>query len=294
MLLDACSKLQSNVDVKMIFILLMLKLAKYVENAKDEKGIPDSTQKIFNKVKGNINKIMNKKNSSYYIRLLSKNKNDIVSNDTIKLIGKLLGVPFESNMSIFSMSNFSELMRHLEYESRSTLSLRTIDSLVNSKASVKLDNSERISVLMDFIRPLLEDSPDAGEYDQYQFEYEQASVCKLLFDIQTPDPQNIYNILNIMKNTFIKGDTKREKFTLVALINAYILLAYKISYALDKLNGGNDTREEKIHEDFINYYNLKSLDSNEQIHKFMRRIYSQINDTLSLMENDFAEHALKL
>jgi len=185
-------------------------------------------------------------------------------------------------------------MRHLEYESRSTLSLRTIDSLVNSKASVKLDNSERISVLMDFIRPLLEDSPDAGEYDQYQFEYEQASVCKLLFDIQTPDPQNIYNILNIMKNTFIKGDTKREKFTLVALINAYILLAYKISYALDKLNGGNDTREEKIHEDFINYYNLKSLDSNEQIHKFMRRIYSQINDTLSLMENDFAEHALKL
>ena len=147
---------------------------------------------------------------------------------------------------------------------------------------------------MDFIRPLLEDSPDAGEYDQYQFEYEQASVCKLLFVIQTPDPQNMYDILNVMKNTFIKGGTKREKFTLVALVNAYILLAYKISYALDKLNGGNDTRKEKIHEDFINYYNLKSLDTNEQIHKFMRRIYSQINDTLSLMENDFAEQALKL
>ena len=46
MLFDACSKLQSNVDVKMIFILLMLKLAKYVENAKDEKGILDYYQKI--------------------------------------------------------------------------------------------------------------------------------------------------------------------------------------------------------------------------------------------------------
>ena len=101
---------------------------------------------------------------------------------------------------------------------------------------------------MDFIRPLLEDSPDAGEYDQYQFEYEQASVCKLLFVIQTPDPQNMYDILNVMKNTFIKGGLKREKYTLEALVNAYIILAYKISYALDKLNGNDDQRKEKIHE----------------------------------------------
>ena len=192
------------------------------------------------------------------------------------------------------MGNFPELMRYLDYASRATLSLRIIDSLVNEKASVKLDNSERISALMDFIRPLLEDSPDAGEYDQYQFEYEQASVCKLLFVIQTQDPQNMYDILNVMKNTFIKGGLKREKYTLEALVNAYIILAYKISYALDKLNGSNDTRKEKIHEDFVNSYNLKSLDSNEQIHKFMRRIYTQINDTLSIMENDFAEQALKL
>ena len=307
----------------------MQKLAKYVENAKDEKDILDSTQKIFNVVKGNINKIMNETNTAMDInklielqvaflnftikccpeeerldsvnnilaecvRLLSKNKNEIISNDTIKLIGKLLAVPLESNMSIFSMGNFPELMRYLDYASRATLSLRIIDSLVNEKASVKLDNSERVSSLMDFIRPLLEDSPDAGEYDQYQFEYEQASVCKLLFVIQTPDPQNMYDILNVMKNTFIKGGLKREKFTLAALVNAYIILAYKISYALDKLNGSNDTRKEKIHEDFVNYFNLKSLDTNEQIHKFMRRIYNQINDTISIIENDFADQALKL
>ena len=104
----------------------------------------------------------------------------------------------------------------------------------------------------------------------------------------------MYDILNTMKNTFIKGGPKRQKYTLNALVNAYIILAYKISYALDKLNGGNDNRKEKIHEDFVNYYNLKSLDTNEQIHKFMRRIYSQINDTLSLMESDFSEQTLKL
>ena len=329
MLLDTCSKLQSNVDVKSIFISLMQKLAKYVENSKDEKNIIDSTQKIFNIVKGNINKIMNESNANMdvnklielqvaflnftikccpekerldsvnnilidCVNLLSKNKAEIISNDTIKLIGRLLSVPLESNMSIFSMGTFPELMRYLDYASRATLSLRIIDSLVNQSSLVKLDNSERVSALMDFIRPLLEDSPDAGEYDQYQFEYEQASVCKLLFIISTNDPQSMCDILNVLKNTFIKGGTKRQKFTLTALVNAYLTLAYKITYALNKLNGVEDSRKEKIHEDFVNYYNLRSLDTNEQIHKFMRRIYSQVNDTISIIENDFSDQALKL
>ena len=329
MLLDTCSKLQSNVDIKSIFISLMQKLAKYVENSKDEKNIIDSTQKIFNIVKGNINKIMNESNTNMdvnklielqvaflnftikccpekerldsvnnilvdCVNLLSKNKTEIISNDTIKLIGRLLSVPLESNMSIFSMGTFPELMRYLDYASRATLSLRIIDSLVSESSTVKLDNSERVSSLMDFIRPLLEDSPDAGEYDQYQFEYEQASVCKLLFIITTNDPQNMYDILNVLKNTFIKGGTKRQKFTLAALVNAYLTLAYKISYALNKINGVEDNRKEKIHEDFVNYYNLRSLDTNEQIHKFMRRIYSQVNDTISIIENDFSDQALKL
>ena len=329
LLLETCSKLQSNVDVKTIFISLMQKLAKYVENAKDEKNIIDSTQKIFSVVKGNINKIMSDSSANMdvnklielqvaflnftikccpenerldsvnnilidCVNLLSKNKNEIISNDTIKLIGRLLAVPLESNMSIFAMGNFPELMRYLDYASRATLSLRIIDSLVSESSTVKLDNSERVSALMDFIRPLLEDSPDAGEYDQYQFEYEQASVCKLLFIITTNDPQTMYDILNVLKNTFIKGGTKRQKFTLGALVNAYITLGYKISYALNKINGIEDSRKEKIHEDFVNYYNLKSLDTNEQIHKFMRRIYTQINDTISIVENDFSDIALKL
>ena len=329
MLLDTCSKLQSNVDIKSIFISLMQKLAKYVENSKDEKNIIDSTQKIFSIVKGNINKIMNESNTNMdvnklielqvaflnftikccpekerldsvnnilvdCVNLLSKNKTEIISNDTIKLIGRLLSVPLESNMSIFSMGTFPELIRYLDYASRATLSLRIIDSLVSESSTVKLDNSERVSSLMDFIRPLLEDSPDAGEYDQYQFEYEQASVCKLLFIITTNDPQNMYDILNVLKNTFIKGGTKRQKFTLAALVNAYLTLAYKISYALNKINGVEDNRKEKIHEDFVNYYNLRSLDTNEQIYKFMRRIYSQVNDTISIIENDFSDQALKL
>ena len=329
LLLDACSKLQTNVDVKSIFISLMIKLAKYVENAKKEKDILASTQKIYSVVKGNIAKIINESNQNMNINklielevaflnftikccpeeerltsvnnilnecvgMLSKNKNEIISNETIKLIGRLLSVPLESSMSIFSMGTFPELMRYLDYASRATLSLRIIDSLVSKSSSVKLDNTEKVSALMDFIRPLLEDSPDAGEYDQYQFEIEQSSVCKLLFIISTNDPQNMYDILNVLKNTFIKGGLKREKFTLTSLINAYITLAYKIFYAVHKLNDIEDNRKDKIHSDFVNYYNLKSLDTNEQVYKFMKRVYNQINDTLAIIENDFSDIALKL
>ena len=85
------------------------------------------------------------------------------------------------------MTNNPELMRYLDYGSMTTLSLRIIDSLVNESSSVKLDNSERVSALMD--------ASDAGEYDQFQFEYEQASVCKLLFIISTNDPQKKYDLL---------------------------------------------------------------------------------------------------
>ena len=329
LLLDTCSKLQENVDVKSIFISLMQKLAKYVENCKNEKNIIESTQKIFNVVKDNIKKIMsdtkNNTNINQLIELqaaylnftikscpqnekldsvnnilqecvsiLSKNKNEILTNDSTKLIRKLLSVPLESNMSIFELYSFPEIMRYLDYLSRATLSLRIIDSLVNPNSEVSLNTAQKVSSLMDFIRPLLEDSPDACEIDQYQFECEQASVCKLLFIIKTDDPQTMYDILNVFKNTFIKGGLKRQKFTFTALVNAYITLAYKLSYALMKINGVEDVRKEKIHEDFVNYYKLKSLDSNEIFHKFMRRVYTQINDTIGIIENDFGDVAVKL
>ena len=327
LLLDTCSKLQENVDVKSIFISLMEKLAKYVEN--NEKSIIDSTQKIYTTVKENIKKIMNDSKNNENINklielnvaflnftikccpesekldsvnniltdcvgILSKNKNESFGNETIKLLGRLLSVPLESNMSIFQLYTFPEIMRYLDYASRATLSLRIIDSLVNPSSKVSLDNAQKVSSLMDFIRPLLEDSPDSGEYDQYQFEYEQASVCKLLFILKTDDPQTMYDILNVLKNTFIKGGLKRQKFTFCALVNAYITLSYKILYAWNKANGIEDTRKEKIHEDFVNYYKLKSLDSNEIFNKFMKRVYNQISDTIGIIENDLSDVALKL
>ena len=331
-ILENCEKLQTGVDVKNLFINLMDKLTRYVENIKDNKENLESTQKIFNLLQTNINKILKENISSNIdvaklielqnafikfsikccpenerlqvinhilgdsVLILAKNRFDITL-EISKAIGKLLEAPLLSNLSIFEMPNFPELMKYLDYGSRATLSLRIIDSLVSGRSNILLDTSEKMSILIDFIRPLLEDSPDASEFDASQFEYEQNTVCKIIFIIKTNDPQTNYDILNVLKNVFIKGGIKRIKYTLPSLVNAYINLAYSISAAMNKVNNIEDNslnKDKQIHLDFVNYYNLKNIDSNDLYHKFMRRIYNQINDVISIIENDFAEIAFKL
>ena len=331
-LLETCTKLQPTVDVKSLFIALMEKLAKFVENSKDETDVVSSAEKIFDLLKGNIDKIvsddssgnmdnnkiielevafikftikccpekekLNTINHILYscVSLLGKNKNEKVNNDGIKLINRLLSAALDSPLSIFEMPNFPELMKYLDYPARASLSLRIIDSLVTGTSKVQVNNSEKMSTLVDFVRPLLEDSPDSGEFDQLQFDFEQTAVCKILFITQCNDPSGMYEILSVLKNVFIKGGSKRMKYTLPCLVNAYISLAYGVSYAVAKLNGIADNRvENQIHLNYVNQYSsLHSVDTNDLYAKFMNRIYTQINDTMTLIAIDYPDIAFKL
>ena len=58
-ILDTCTKLQPNVDVKSLFIALMEKLAKFVgESGREEMEVVTSAEKIFDLLKVNIDKII--------------------------------------------------------------------------------------------------------------------------------------------------------------------------------------------------------------------------------------------
>ena len=212
----------------------------------------------------------------------------------MKLIGRLLASPLESQLSIFDMPSFPELMKYLNYSSRATLSLRIIDSLMGEKSEVEINSSSKMTTLVDFIRPLLEDSPDSGDFDQYQFEYEQTAVCKVLYTIKTNDPQNVYDILNVLKNAFVKGGRERMKYTLPALVSTYLNLAYSISNSFAKNNNIEDNDNRPIHLDFISKYDLRNLDTNDLFNKFIRRVYTQVNDTITLLENEYPELSFKL
>ena len=331
-LLETSSKLESVVDIKTLFISLMEKLAKYVTNLKEEENIGGSSPtQIFNLLKGNIDKIVRenqslniqdnlklielesaflkfaikcspKKDRLYTVNntlgdcvaLLNRNRGERLNPDGMKLIGKLLSSPLESQLSIFDMPSFPELMKYLNYSSRATLSLRIIDSLMGKNSEVEINSSSKMTTLVDFIRPLLEDSPDSGDFDQYQFEYEQSVVCKVLYTIKTNDPQNVYDILNVLKNAFVKGGKERMKVTLPALVSTYLNLAYSISNSFAKNNNIEDNDERVVHNDFISKYDLRNLDTNDLFNKFIRRVYTQINDTITLLENENPELAFKL
>ena len=331
-LLETSSKLESVVDIKTLFISLMEKLAKYVTNLKEEENIGGSSPtQIFNLLKGNIDKIIRenqslniqdnlklielesaflkfaikcspKKDRLYTVNntlgdcvaLLNRNRGERLNPDGMKLIGKLLSSPLESQLSIFDMPSFPELMKYLNYSSRATLSLRIIDSLMGKNSEVEINSSSKMTTLVDFIRPLLEDSPDSGDFDQYQFEYEQSVVCKVLYTIKTNDPQNVYDILNVLKNAFVKGGKERMKVTLPALVSTYLNLAYSISNSFAKNNNIEDNDERVVHNEFISKYDLRNLDTNDLFNKFIRRVYTQINDTITLLENENPELAFKL
>ena len=102
-------------------------------------------------------------------------------------------------------------MNYLDFSSRSTLSLRIIESLVNGSSLERLDTVEKVTILLDFVRPLLADSTDGAESDLYQFEYEQQSVAKLIFIISNLDPLRQFEMLNLLKNVFYLNAFKPVK-----------------------------------------------------------------------------------
>lgn len=333
-ILDTCTKLVPTVDIKSLFIALMEKLAKFVgdtgRNQEHSMSIVESADKIFELLKLNIDKIIDENsqgsmdtlklielqvafmkftlkgcpnklqtvnhilNSS--VNILSKTRSDYkISLDGIKLIGRLLSVPLESTLSIFEMPQFPNLMSYLDFSSRSTLSLRIIESLVNGSSIEKLDSVEKVTILLDFIKPLLADSNDGLESDQYQFEYEQQSVAKLIFIISNSSPIKQLEMLVLLKNIFLKGGLKRQKFTLPALVNSFFILASNVSHGYDaKLNetgSGNSGRP--LYDEFTQKYQIDFENSSEYV-KYLQKIYHTINDTIGTISGDYPESAFKL
>ncbi len=213
MILESCTKLLHSVDVKSLFINLMEKLSKFVvdPNQEDNETLKAAEQ-IFDLLKMNIDKIIEEQSSGFdQIKLLElqvaflkftikcsnnkiervnhiltsslnviANSNSVnkISNESIKLVSKLLTFPLETlSLAIFEMKQYPSLMTYLDYPNRKVLALRIIESLVNSSSKEKLSSLDKINTLVDFIQPLLIDSKDSIESDPIDFEYEQQIVA---------------------------------------------------------------------------------------------------------------------
>jgi hypothetical protein len=68
-------------------------------------------------------------------------------------------------------------MDYLDFSSRKNLGLKIIESLVNGTSKEKLDTEEKVTKLLAFIKPLLEDSNENENEDDIEFESEQNIVA---------------------------------------------------------------------------------------------------------------------
>lgn len=330
MLLEIISEMKSGADIRLLYIIIMDKITRYVtEIEKTQLNIVEAAQKIYPLLSASLDILFEETikkseeiNISKYFELLvsfvkfankcclSKNKlesiNHILSfgaslakkqtkigSDGVKWLGKLLSASLDSELSLFELNSFEDLIRLLDNTSQATLSLRIIESILNRSSKEKIDSVEKLKKLLNYIHPLLEDPPNNNYFDQYQFEYEQKSVVKLFFIVKSKLPNVVLDMFTELKNTFIKGSMKRKKLTLPPLINAITLLCYQISTTIDHYKGLIQTNS-KIREDFINEIDLTSLDEDKPFFVYLKSAYVLITESITAIEPECPKQAIKL
>ena len=220
-----------------------------------------------------------------------------LSNDGIKKLSKLLAVPLESEHSLFDMTDFDGLILFLDYNMRKNLGLKIIHSLYKSNSKEKLDSLEKVQKLLKLIRPLITDVEDASEeVDEYTFKGEQNEVGKMIFVVNSQDPEIIYEIYGELKNVFVEGGTNRRKITLPSLANCIIAFCHKLSLAYDNKNGllSEETKKSSYANESINSIDISKIDSDETFYKLMLNVYKLLNEIISLISQENPENALKL
>ena len=328
-ILKTATQLDENVDVKTLFIILMEKLARYVaENGADAQNLVEAAEKIFEPLKGSIDKLVlqsinqpggiqepnkflelelalmkftikccpSNERLNTVNQILEKTKfilnayNRKLTQDGENILKNLLVAPLESELSIFDFNYFPEIMVFLNFSSRTSLALRIIESLSHKE---KLDSREKVQILLGYIRTLLEDSTDTIEVDAYQFEYEQNIVAKMLFVIKANDPFKLQEILDTLVPIFAKGGTRRIKYTLPTLVNAYLRLTLQVDEThYNKLNPNEEGTG--IHKEFIKYLIMDKLSDSDAVSEFITNVHHKVDEIIKVVNTAYPDLGIKL
>ena len=219
-----------------------------------------------------------------------------LTNEGIKKLCKLLQVPLESEFSFFDMTDFDGLMTFLDYNTRKNLGLKMIESLYRGNSKEKLDTLEKMQKLLSLIKPLIADTQEGFEEDDYTLESDQNEVSKMIFSVNSENPEVIYEIYGELKNVFVEGGVKRRKITLPSLANCIISFCHKISLAYDAKNNvvSEEVKKNAYAMESINSIDISKIDNDETFYKLMLNIFKLLNETISIVAEDNPENAFKL
>ena len=115
----------------------------------------------------------------------------------------------------------------------------------------------------------------------------------MLFVIKTNDPFKLQEILDTLVPIFAKGGTRRIKYTLPTLVNAYLRLALQVNEThYNKLNPSEEGTG--VHKDFIKYLSMTQLSDNDTVTDFITNIHHKIDEIIKVVNTAYPELGLKL
>ena len=219
-----------------------------------------------------------------------------------KKIYEILFSPLEGSINIFDIEAYNQLMEYLDYKQKKNIGIEIINVLVNNRNNPllsKLDSIENLQKIIKYIKPLLTDNKNNNNNEQIDddisiIEHEQYIVCKLIYIINSTNPEIIYEIYNQLKNIFSYGGPHRRKFTLPPLVNAIINFCHKITICYEKQCNKlpENITENKLNE-IINSLDINKISSDDIFHKLMLNIYKLLNEAIGLIAQEKPELAFK-
>ena len=234
------------------------------------------------------------------LELANRYKN-CMSEDNINKIVVLLIEPLTNGMNIFRMNDFIPLMNFLNNKSKKNIGIKLIETLINNandgKTTLeKLDSLDSLDKILKYIKPLLTNSKDSAQEEDYVYENEQSIVSKLVYIIRTNNIENIYKILNDLKNIFSHGGPKRRKYTMPPLALRVIKFCHDITLCYENKLGliPEKKKKNKFVKEIIESLDISKIENDEIFYKLIANIYKLLKETLDIISQEQPELGFKL
>jgi hypothetical protein len=200
----------------------------------------------------------------------------------MKLLVKLLSIPLESlSIAVLNMNHYPTLMKYMKFTQMKTVALRIVKAVINDRQH--LSSQKTVDQLIDFTMPLLVDDKESADEEPYEFEEGQEAVAKMLHLIYHKTNSDIYyELLMKLKRVFVKGGTKRMKYTIPALIFSLL----KLSIELLNRTSAPELEDEGKENDDEPQVKLPKVDQN--------KIFKVIHELIQLIQSYYPDLSLRL
>ena len=161
----------------------------------------------------------------------------------------------------------------------------------------KLDSLDSLDKILKYIKPLLTNSKDAIQEEDYVYEAEQSVVCKLIYIIRTNNIETIYKILNDLKNIFSHGGPNRRKYTMPPLLALRIIkFCHDITLCYENKLGliPEKKKKNKFVKEIIESLDISKIENDEIFYKLISNIYKLLKEALDIISQEQPELGFKL